>query len=226
MIFRYIVMACIVTLAGCSTSLPTFRYRLTVEVETPTGIRSGSSVIEVLTVDQRSIGMLHHRVLGNAVAIKLPDGRYLFALLRDNGPDRTIFKSAAPFWAFDNQLPADRSNYHRVHRALTQAKGKAELPPKHFPMFVIFENIRRPETVRAVPIIDFKSELGVKLHSVTVEITDDPVNDDIASILPWAGPQMRTQLDGASTTNSDALANKLGVLDFRAYDFWSLKKSQ
>lgn len=224
MIFRYVIIVCMVALVGCSTRLPTFRYRLTVEIETPAGLRTGSSVIEVRTVDRGrgfpgpEAGGIRHGVVGDATYLKLPDGRYIFAILRDNGTNPSNFPSAAPFWAFNNQLPADRSNYHQVYRALTQAKGKAELPPEHLPMFVMFDNIRRSDTVKSVSPDDFKSQLGIKLRSVTVEITKDPINDDIASILPWAKPQMGTMLDGAPTTNSIALANNLTVLDFRAYD--------
>lgn len=36
-------------LAGCGDPTPTYRYRLTVEVNTPEGLRTGSSVIEVET---------------------------------------------------------------------------------------------------------------------------------------------------------------------------------
>jgi hypothetical protein len=40
--------AALVLLAGCGgESLPTYRYKLTVEVETPEGLRAGSAVREV-----------------------------------------------------------------------------------------------------------------------------------------------------------------------------------
>jgi len=225
MIFRYVIMVCMVALLGCSTRLPTFRYRLTVEIETPARLRTGSSVIEVRTVDRGrgfpgpEAGGIRHGVVGDAIYLKLPDGRYIFAILQDNGPNPTNFPSAAPFWAFDNQLPADRSNYHQVHRALTQAEGKAVLLPEHYPAFVMFENIMQPQTVQSVSPDNFKNELGVELRSVTVEITDDPVEDDIASILPWATPQkMKTMLDGSRIRNSSELANEISLRSFRLYD--------
>ncbi|HAW37080.1 MAG TPA: hypothetical protein DCX71_13555, partial [Erythrobacter sp.] len=46
------VMLCLaLTVAGCSLTdqTPVYRYRLTVEVDTPDGVKTGSSVIEVDT---------------------------------------------------------------------------------------------------------------------------------------------------------------------------------
>lgn len=61
------------------------RYKLTIEVRTPDGDRRGSSVIQATI--ERSIPFwgdngIHHKVTGNAPAVELPDGRFVFALLR------------------------------------------------------------------------------------------------------------------------------------------------
>jgi hypothetical protein len=66
---------------------PDYRYRLTVEVETPEGIKSGSSVIEVSkkVTSKYSIpnaGSVISRVKGEAVAVDLGKRGVLFALLR------------------------------------------------------------------------------------------------------------------------------------------------
>ena len=72
---------------GFADDTPTYRYRLTVEVETPEGLRTGSSVIEVQTdvASKLSIstpGQVRTRVRGESVAVDLPGGKTLFALLR------------------------------------------------------------------------------------------------------------------------------------------------
>jgi hypothetical protein len=62
------------------------RYELTIEVETEVGLRRGSSIIEARI--RREIpfwgapGVSYH-LRGEAPAVTLPDGRMLFALLRD-----------------------------------------------------------------------------------------------------------------------------------------------
>ncbi|HEY8604753.1 MAG TPA: hypothetical protein VIL62_10545, partial [Tsuneonella suprasediminis] len=77
------------SLPACSLAddTPTYRYRLKVEVETPEGLKTGSSVIEVEQSMGRSAGtgfgeIIMRRVHGEAVAVDLPGGRTLFALLR------------------------------------------------------------------------------------------------------------------------------------------------
>ncbi len=73
-----------IPLAACSRQLATYRYRMTVEIDTPQGVRTGSSVIEVATsqgsgVPNRNLG---YRVRGEAVAVDLPARQTVFALLR------------------------------------------------------------------------------------------------------------------------------------------------
>ncbi|MEL7319855.1 MAG: hypothetical protein AAFN04_14585, partial [Pseudomonadota bacterium] len=72
---------------------PDYRYRLTVEVDTPEGLKMGSSVIEVKQTlmrpgsSPRSRGV-SRKVRGEAVAVDLPGGKTLYALLRsDNNVD-------------------------------------------------------------------------------------------------------------------------------------------
>ncbi|NMW32944.1 hypothetical protein HKD42_12810, partial [Altererythrobacter sp. RZ02] len=79
-------------LSGCGLGpdpTPDYRYRLTVEVETPEGLKSGSSVIEVQTniAGEYSIptpGRVSQRLRGEAVTVDLDDGQVLFALLRSD----------------------------------------------------------------------------------------------------------------------------------------------
>ena len=54
------------------------RYRLSAEVETPAGVRRGSSVIQ--TIWDR--GLSEATITGDAVAVDLPGGETLFVLLR------------------------------------------------------------------------------------------------------------------------------------------------
>jgi hypothetical protein len=62
------------------------RYRMTVEVQTPGGMRSGSSVIEVRYVNEAFVpgfpgGVQKAYVRGEAVVIEIGEGKTLFALL-------------------------------------------------------------------------------------------------------------------------------------------------
>lgn len=72
---------------GASKRYPDYRYRLTVEVDTPEGLKTGSSVIEVSTAvtGKYSIpnpGKVEHRIRGEAVTVDLGKRGVMFALLR------------------------------------------------------------------------------------------------------------------------------------------------
>jgi len=86
----------VLTFSGCGPSAENqaeLHYRLKVEVETPQGLRSGSSVIWVKAVrnpswvnpEGRGVRTLFR---GEAVSIDLPNGRTLFALLRSVSGNR------------------------------------------------------------------------------------------------------------------------------------------
>ena len=75
---------------GCGKpTLPDYRYRLTVEVDTPQGLRTGSSVIQVASSVSGPYalrpGVVSTQVKGEAVAVDLPGGKVLFALLSKPG---------------------------------------------------------------------------------------------------------------------------------------------
>jgi hypothetical protein len=85
------------TLGGCDLFYPseTIRYRMTVDVSTPEGLRSGSSVLESTITGGTPIGDasgIQFDLRGEAVAVPLPNGKVLFALLRPaSGGDAGIY---------------------------------------------------------------------------------------------------------------------------------------
>lgn len=124
--FVRVAVACGIGLLLASCGLggdgpPTYRYRLTVEVDTPEGLRTGSSVIEVT---QRMVRpgsdpaskAVRRRARGEAVAVDLPAGRTLFALLRsdnDTSWATYVMPTLAPRVAgesFEQQLDKNSGN--------------------------------------------------------------------------------------------------------------------
>ena len=78
--------AAIAALGACSPFYPsaTIRYRMTVEVETPEGLKTGSSVIETTIQSgprMGDAGGVSYQYRGEAVAVDLPGGNTLFALM-------------------------------------------------------------------------------------------------------------------------------------------------
>lgn len=119
---------------GCaiaSDDARSYRYRLTAEVETPGGLKTGSSVIQVIGDEASkyalSPGLLSFRIFGEAAAIDLPNGKKLFALLRrpngtsDNAASYAPIAYAAPNFTNDYQ--------RQLTQWLKKRHGVAVLPP-------------------------------------------------------------------------------------------------
>jgi hypothetical protein len=183
----------LLALVGCSVFNTTYRYRMTVEVETPQGVRTGSSVIQVTTSDGRNPGGLFPygevgtQVRGEAVATDLPGGRTLFALLQSE--DRGV--DAASYYALA-ALPPDppitgTDAYPRMIAQLVKRRDLGTMPRKAYPVLVTFTDIRNPKTVARVDPDNLAASFGpgVTLRRITVQITDDPVTTGIENRLGW-----------------------------------------
>ena len=106
---RWSALAATVTLAGCGLLQPseTYRYRVTVEVQTPQGLRSGSSVWDVKAREGRGIPdtAIRSKVRGEAVLTELRGGP-LFALLRGRDMNVDYASSIVYRHLYKHPLPA------------------------------------------------------------------------------------------------------------------------
>jgi hypothetical protein len=218
---------------GCGRWYRPYRYRLTVEVDTPEGLKTGSSVIEVSS--DRSPkwmpqgGGVSKTARGQAVAVDLPDGQTLFALLRSNNGN-VDWPAYAAYTVIE--VPAPSTGQDDQAEFLTRAKaaeGKTlTLPrdhrimiggasPNNYPLLVTFTDIRDPKTVAKVDPDDLAASFGpgVKLRRITVQITDDPVTTGIEKRLSATGLQPNGGLDPTlGVTTNPTLAQQLGYSDF------------
>ena len=188
-------------LAACGDDTPTYRYRLTVEVNTPAGLRTGSSVIEVSTrrvrlgMDPGSNG-LDWKTRGEAVAVDMPDGRTLFALLRS---ENDIDWSSRVMFMLAPNYRGEGATEHR-YDALVRDRYLKTLPrmwPRTghldrrsaYPMLVTFGDVDDPTSVALVDPDELAASFGdgVTLRRITVQITDDPVSTGIQKLLGWIG---------------------------------------
>ncbi|WP_374131278.1 hypothetical protein [Sphingomonas sp. 28-62-20] len=205
-------------LSGCGEDFgnryPTYRYRLTVEVETPEGLRTGSSVIEVTTrlAGPYSIpnpGQVLHSSRGEAVSVDLGRRGILFALLRSEMAEgwthNLMFLLAPPVprsvnRGLPNSSDLDFDMRMKATLALTGARviprDFAEFPeswrepgnpPTGWPMMVRFRDLADPKSVEKINPDDLSASFGagVKLRRITAERTDDPVTSGILARLPW-----------------------------------------
>jgi hypothetical protein len=177
----------------------TYRYRLTIEVDTPDGLRTGSSVIETTTVDGTSSwGPPESRLVrsytrGEAVFVDLGRGRNLIALLArgDTGEERGDLHWLVP-GVFSKNPIRDRS--------VAKLPGIYTVPTHLTPTLMSFEDAADPRSGRMVPRSDLSRVLGpgYTFRQATVEIvptgfwpvsalglSGEPITRSIASRLPW-----------------------------------------
>ncbi|MCF3639022.1 hypothetical protein LXM94_03465 [Rhizobium sp. TRM95111] len=161
----------------------TWHQRLTVEVETPAGIASGSSVTSVSHIFQPlllpDIKSYLTDVTGEATVVKLPQSRYLFALLP--GTETRALR------AFNLYLGEPRE---QAPSLMAREGETVVLQPDLYPLLVTFDNLNDPASVKRVDPFALEAAFGsgYRLASVTLTITDEPVtHGPVESLLRWLG---------------------------------------
>ena len=179
-------------LGGCGKSSASYRFRMTVVVETPQGLKTGSSVMEVRLTRGMAIGDssgVGSSVRGEAVVVDLPHGP-LFVLLqvpdagpplqaivpdallgrRSSGPDEVMADTAKLGSTWFSEYKADLPR-HRDNGCEQSDNG--------WPLMVRFRDLSDPRSVEKVD----PEAIGVK--RIVVETTGDDVTTGIEKRLGW-----------------------------------------
>lgn len=199
---------------GCGQSgTSSYRFRMTVEVETPQGLRTGSSVYEVvayqspkLTSEEKAGG---GGVRGQAASVVVPSG-VLFALLGTPIAGESLGSVATV--ALQPEAGTGRiADYVAAVHSLGGWFGtaKAQLPRGKWPIFVRFSNPSEPTSVELVD----PEAAGVR--RIVVETTHDDVTTGIENKLTWLGADPLTL--GSNGQMGPPIAG--GYLNNRS--FWS-----
>lgn len=230
-------------LQGCDgTTYPPYRYKETVVVETPQGIRTGSTVIEVRMYKEGQSnpfarGAIHGQFKGEAAEVDLPNGRALFALLTspsNYGWAKGAYQMLAQLTPEEMAQPYDPDNtgFDIQYRRAMALKGPQILPrmmpsaaPSHepvsaYPWLVTFGNMTDPTSVRAVDPDNLAASFGhgYKLRAIVLEKTDEPVGARIQKALVWLNDYRarNSRLDGDTSVaiKSNDLKSNLSSGDF------------
>ncbi|TAG14802.1 MAG: hypothetical protein EAZ40_14050 [Rhodobacterales bacterium] len=188
----------------------TWRQKLTLVVETPTGEVSGSAVVEVdgnMRQLPGSANEINYTIRGEATVVEVLPGRYLFALLGG---------SEGRFYAATKDRFPGMKRQEWLQRIPHQTEPVSLLPDQ-VPMLVTFDDISKPETVRRVDLEDLAAVFGdgVRLKAVTLEITEEAVTEGRVE-----GVLGANFLRDSAKMRKDALAKAKGLND--PY-FWSLQ---
>jgi len=223
-----LVVAVVLTLglAGCGKT-GSYRYKLTLAVNTPDGIKRGSSVVEALfqevKIPERGV---MHKIRGEALYLDLGPGRRpLIALLtsqlhpkdrrtrswsRDAGPDDNLLSRL-----YDVKLSKGLLEYVSQ---IARMRGASTISLADLPDLVTFADVNDPRSVIEVDPGNLQEALGANIswNEITLESTDEPVTKGIEQKLTWLPGyfQKNLRLDGSKYGDKRELANVLSWFDF------------
>jgi hypothetical protein len=184
----------------------TFRYKLTAEVMTPEGLKSGSSVIEVSYRDFYSLSGVPNLMLsakGEAAMIAIDSKRIFVVTLigtnrngvqfRDYDDKPEHMKSgldlhALPLKTFGLQWKDyDERALAQQIEGVKQSGKKSSPTFQNLPMLVVFNDIANPDSVVEVDPngLDRTLGAGFALQNVWLELTDEEPTDTGMKIFPW-----------------------------------------
>ncbi len=181
------------TLAGCDMlGFHSWQWhqKLTVSVMTPDGVKAGSAVTRVsVQASPRwwgvgdAAGSGSSSLSGEAVAVDLGKGRYLFALL-ENYSQETARKA----FIEKKDMPRTEAEAHAMFGRLEQMRESRDLARENYPLLVTFDDIDDPATVRRVDPNYLSASFGpgYRLNAITLSITDEPVSQGkVGLVLGW-----------------------------------------
>ena len=211
-----------------------WRYRITVEVETPEGIKTGFAVREITVerVEPEIQGLYQTRALveGEAVVVDLGKRGLLFAPLQGSSAYQVVFDAFPGPPGFTREGLNYYSHLSNVQTALK---------PENYPRMIWFRDIKEPTSVELVwdgEFYDKPKGLGferafrvkednftkifgdhVKLKEIKIAMTREPVTTQIESYLPWLKQFSDRMLDGKkynTIKSANPLANSMSATSF------------
>jgi len=191
----------------------TYRYRLTVEIDTPDGVKSGSSVIEVHTIQWPKWlkGLFAGNysqsfVKGEAVFVDLGDGKNVVALLA-RGPEARLYGMSRlaqrAFFSFPRESFMTPDNTKKLASMLGEDK---DLNGELIPTLISLSNVNDSKTAKVVyanelskfngsktsilvnkVAVDNMATLGkgVSFKRAYISITNDEVTNKIIKRIPF-----------------------------------------
>jgi hypothetical protein len=165
----------------------TWRYKITVEIETPEGIKSGSAVRELRVLKNNreitpQVPPYNFEVVGEAVVVDMGERGTLFGL---------IGSRADLLGTFDDKFQSHPPSFRSMTTSLDY-EAELELgitrPFERDIWFVAFEDIEDPQSIFTIKPEDFESFFGkgVKLKNKYITIVDEPISyGRVEQFLNW-----------------------------------------
>lgn len=203
-VFRLILALAICwAMIGCGSVAPGYRYRLTLAVQTPEGIRRASNVVQVTWLKWGPDNEFRDPALnGEALYLDLGTGhRPLVALLkkRPTCPVSAVEQRDPRHWdGYEpTRLLATLQGVH-VNRDILEVVHELSHPNEPYPIaigelpeLVTFADPSDPQSILPVDPHNLEATLGngVSWASRTLELTDAMITEGIQKRLPWLNAQ-------------------------------------
>lgn len=195
-----VAMALGVTLSACGKNPRALRYkyRITMAVRDGGQLLTASSVIGVRDAvsDGSMVGGSSGAVCGEATALRLRNGSFLFALFRGPSDDRwpeTKWPFSSPIWILRKRLgldvswPDDQAGMAKLETQFNSGVT-AILQADELPELVAMKDTNSPLTMERVRPTSLPTYLGddVKIESITIQTTQDKITrGGMRTNFPW-----------------------------------------
>lgn len=162
----------------------TWRYKITIEIETPEGIKSGSAVREVRARKNAArflnpdVNPIEYSVIGEAVVIDLEEKGVLFSLL--DWDSNSILENNFPI---NSEAPEGALGYYKKLKIGTKVVNN------NWASFVFLTNKDNSENMYRLDSKNFEKVFNGKItyKKTTIEITDEPVTLKMEELLSEIG---------------------------------------
>lgn len=222
------------TLGGCGLFGPSaeVRYRITVKINTPQGVRSASGVWSFKLMPG-TINQSHtSRFRGEAIPVDLPNGQTVFGLISEGDlPEKALARRFYPEARYPEGVGTSRYNQIEYLKKHVRNRIKLDCKPQErtwgrphriageCPMLVQFRNSADPNSVQLLDYDDLPKSLGpgYSLAGIYLQITDDAPTHQLKGRLPWLNAMRGVVLDGSQVSGYSSLANTLTRHDFERW---------
>ncbi len=211
------LLATPLALSGCGRT-DRFRYKLVVEVDTPSGLKTGFAVREIVESSGDNMARVATaKARGEAVAVDIAPGQTLFALVTGADGDADYSVNVTRMAWPDVHLPELRAKTQLVALWPNAPPRKWAKTAPAYPMLVHFRDIRDPKSVERVDPAHLNTAFGkgVTLKRITVQITDEPVTTGIEKRLEWLGQYPEPSLNPNHGPTDYSISATLHHGDFR-----------
>lgn len=165
--------------------------KLTVEVLTPSGLKTASSVVEAswemapawFKLGDSGGGHGTGLLKGEAVTLELARNRYLFILLKGYSAETAI-------QLFGELKTFGRNEYSTTLDRISSSLETIDLPHDKYPLLVTLDDINNPASVKRIDPANLEATFGpgYRLNGITLSLTKEPVTKgNVRKLLLWLG---------------------------------------